>query len=153
MPATVTSITPRRANGHGEPPASDQRRPRFRDSPRLILVGILVLAGFLAAMLLAASRLRFAPELFTEFVATVRSTTHRITAQWHQDDVWIAEVEASYELRDRSEISALPRACVLRVGPDGVAELHFYGAHEHQLSHHRTGEEGMRIGGRWIPPL
>ena len=92
-------------------------------------------------------------ELFTEFVATVRSTTHRVTAQWHQDDVWIAEVEASYELRDRSKISALPRACVLRVGPDGVAELHFYGAHEHQLSDHRTGEEGMRIGGRWIPPL
>jgi len=92
-------------------------------------------------------------ELFTEFVATVRSTTHRITAQWHQDDVWIAEVEASYELRDRSKISALPRACVLRVGPDGVAELHFYGAHERQLSDHRSGEEGMRIGGRWIPPL
>ena len=92
-------------------------------------------------------------ELFTEFVATVRSTTHRITAQWHQDDVWIAELEASYELRDQSKISGLPRACVLREGPDGVAELHFYGAHERQLSDHRSGEEGMRIGGRWIPPL
>jgi ketosteroid isomerase-like protein len=92
-------------------------------------------------------------ELFTDFVETVRSTTHRITAQWHQDDVWIAEVEASYELRDWSKISALPRACVLREGPDGVAELHFYGAHERQLSDHRSGEEGMRIGGRWIPPL
>ena len=91
--------------------------------------------------------------LLTDFVATVRSTTHRITAQWHQDDVWIAELEASYELTDRSKISALPRACVLREGPDGVGELHFYGAHERQLSDHRTGEEGMRIGGRWIPPL
>jgi uncharacterized protein (TIGR02246 family) len=92
-------------------------------------------------------------ELLSDFVATVRSTTHRVTAQWHQDDVWIAELEAGYELRDRSKISALPRACVLREGPDGVTELHFYGAHERQLSDHRSGEEGMRIGGRWIPPL
>jgi ketosteroid isomerase-like protein len=92
-------------------------------------------------------------ELFAEFVATVRSTTHTITAQWHQEDVWIAEVEVSYELSDRSKISALPRACVLREGPDGVAELHFYGAHERPLSDHGSGEEGMRIGGRWIPPL
>jgi SnoaL-like domain len=91
--------------------------------------------------------------LLTEFVATVRSTTHRITAQWHQDDVWIAELEVSYELMDRLKISALPRACVLREGPDGVAELHFYGAHERQLSDHPAAEEGMRIGGRWIPPL
>ena len=91
--------------------------------------------------------------LLTDFAATVRSTTHRITAQWHQDDVWIAEVEVSYELRDWSRISALPRACVLREGRDGVAELHVYGAHERQLSDHRTGDEGMRIGGRWIPPL
>src|SRR5438552_1222430 len=92
-------------------------------------------------------------ELFTDFVATVRSSTHRDTAQWHQDDVWIAEIEANYELRDWLKISALPRACVLREGPDGVAELHFYGARERQLSDHRTGDEGMRIGGRWLPPL
>jgi hypothetical protein len=91
--------------------------------------------------------------LFTEFVATVRSTTHTVTAQWHQDDVWIAEVEAAYELIDWLKISALPRACVLRQGPEGVVELHFYGAHERPLSDHRTGGEGMRIGGRWIPPL
>jgi uncharacterized protein (TIGR02246 family) len=91
--------------------------------------------------------------LITDFVSTVRSTTHTITAQWHQGDVWIAEVEADYELTDWTKISALPRACVLREGPEGIAELHFYGAHERQLADHRTGEEGMRIGGRWIPPL
>jgi hypothetical protein len=91
--------------------------------------------------------------LLTDFVATVGSTSHRITAQWHQDDVWIAEVEVSYELRDWLKISALPRACVLREGPDGVVELRVYGAHERQLSDHRTGDEGIRIGGRWIPPL
>jgi uncharacterized protein (TIGR02246 family) len=91
--------------------------------------------------------------LLTDFFATVRSTSHRITAQWHQDDVWIAELEASYELTDWSKVGALPRACVLREGPGGVGEVHFYGAHERPLTDGRPGEEGMRIGGRWIPPL
>ncbi len=92
-------------------------------------------------------------ELLTDFVATVRSTTHTITAQWHQDNVWIAEVEATYELRDLLKISALPRAFVLREGQDGVAELHVYGAHESPLTEHPTGAEPMRLGGRWIAPL
>ncbi|TMM16575.1 MAG: nuclear transport factor 2 family protein [Actinobacteria bacterium] len=47
-------------------------------------------------------------ELLTDFVATLRSTTHRVTAQWHQDDVWIAEMEATYELKDWLKIDALP---------------------------------------------
>jgi two-component system nitrogen regulation sensor histidine kinase NtrY len=67
VPATVTSITPRRAEGAPNAGSQPRRRP-FRDSPGLILVGIGVLAAFLAAMLVAASRLRFAPELFTEFI-------------------------------------------------------------------------------------
>ena len=92
-------------------------------------------------------------ELIAEFLGTLRSTTHRITAQWHQDNVWIAEVDASYELQDRLEVSALPRIFVLRMGPDGIADLRAYGAHERPLTEHRTGEEGMRVGGFWIPPL
>ncbi len=38
--------------------------------------------------------------LLGEFLGQLRSTTHQITAQWHEDDVWIAEVDASYELSD-----------------------------------------------------
>jgi two-component system, NtrC family, nitrogen regulation sensor histidine kinase NtrY len=68
VPAAVTSMTPRRAGGPRSTSDPQPPRRRFRDSPRLILVGIAVLAAFLAAMLLAASRLRFAPELFTEVV-------------------------------------------------------------------------------------
>lgn len=92
-------------------------------------------------------------KLITEFLAALRSTTHRITAQWHQNNVWIAEVEASYELRDWLRLEALPRAFVLRDGPDGVTDLRAYGAHERPLTDHRTGEEGFWIGERWIPPL
>jgi SnoaL-like domain len=92
-------------------------------------------------------------ELLTDFLAAMRSTTHRITAQWHQQNVWIAEVEATYELEDLLKIGALPRAFVLREGPDGFVDLHVYGAHERPLTEHRSDEEEMRLGGRWIPPL
>jgi hypothetical protein len=92
-------------------------------------------------------------KLVTDFLAQLRSTSHRITAQWHEGDAWIAEVEASYELRDWLQLNRLPRVFVARVGSDGIADLRAYGAHEQPLNEHRTGEEGMWIGGRWIPPL
>lgn len=91
--------------------------------------------------------------LVTELLAVLRSTTHRVTAQWHVDDVWIAEVDADYELQDYLKLKALPRVCILRNRQGGVADLRVYGAHEHPLTDHRTGEEGMWIGTRWVPPL
>jgi uncharacterized protein (TIGR02246 family) len=91
-------------------------------------------------------------ELLSDFLARILQTTHQISAQWHQDDVWIAEVDATYELEDRVRIRR-PRAFVLRDGPDGFVELHVYGAHDRPFPDHRSGEEGMRVGGRWIPPL
>jgi hypothetical protein len=91
--------------------------------------------------------------LLADFLARLRSTTHRVTAQWHLDNVWIAEVDSSYELQDWLQIPALPRAFILRDGPDGFVDVRIYGAHERPLADHRTGEEGTRIGERWIPPL
>jgi SnoaL-like domain len=92
-------------------------------------------------------------DLVGSFIADLRSTSHRITAEWHQDDVWIAEIDASYELRDWLRLSSLPRAFILEQGPDGIRKLRVYGEHERPLTEHRTGEEGMVIGDRWIPPL
>jgi SnoaL-like protein len=92
-------------------------------------------------------------ELLTDFLAGLRSTSHRTTAQWHEGDVWIAEVEATYELMDWLQTSPLPRAFVLRQGPDGIADLRVYGAHERPLADHPTGEDGTWLRGRWIPPL
>jgi hypothetical protein len=92
-------------------------------------------------------------ELLTKFLGQLRSSSHTITAQWHVDDVWIAEVDVSYELQDWLRLEGLPRVFVARMGPGGIADLRVYGAHEHPLSDHRTGEEGMWIGNRWIPPL
>lgn len=91
--------------------------------------------------------------LVTDFLGGVRSMSHRITAQWHADDVWIAEVEATYELPDRATLNALPRVFVLEDSPDGVAAMRVYGAHEPPLIEQEPSEEGIHIGGRWIPPL
>jgi two-component system, NtrC family, nitrogen regulation sensor histidine kinase NtrY len=65
MPATVTSITPRRPSATVAPPP---RRP-FRDNPRLILAGIAVLVGVLAALLaITNGTSRFSPDFLSEFV-------------------------------------------------------------------------------------
>jgi hypothetical protein len=92
-------------------------------------------------------------ELIAEILSQLRATKHEVTAQWHQNGVWIAEVDATYELRDYMQTSPLPRAMFLREGPDGIADLHVYGAHERSLGQHRPGEQGMWVGERWIPPL
>ncbi len=92
-------------------------------------------------------------ELLGGFFGKLRSTSHEVTARWNEDNVWIAELEATYEMRDWLRIGPLPRAIVLRDGPEGIADVRMYGAHEHPLEEHRTGEEGLWIGGRWVPPL
>src|SRR5213594_4272243 len=68
MPATVTSITPRRASGPPPQPQPPPRRP-FRDNPRLILGGIAVLVIVLIALLaIANGSSRFSPDFLSEFV-------------------------------------------------------------------------------------
>ena len=93
-------------------------------------------------------------ELLASVLSDFRSSTHRVTAQWHVDDTWIAEVDADYVLQDRLELTAVPRAIVAREAAGGIVDLRVYGAHERPLAEHPTGEEwGSWIRGRWIPPL
>src|SRR3989441_4742034 len=67
MPATVTSITPRRASGPTRAP-EPPRRP-FRDNPRLILAGIGILVVVLIALLaIASGTSRFSPDFLSEVV-------------------------------------------------------------------------------------
>jgi len=87
------------------------------------------------------------------FLATLHSTTHRVTAEWHVDGVWIAEVDAGYEFKDRLAIGSLPRAFVARGGPDGLSDVRVYGAHEHRLDDEDRGEQGLMFAGHWMPPL
>src|SRR6476620_4940886 len=67
MPATVTSITPKRAGGTGRTPETP-RRP-FRDNPRLILAGIgVLLVVFIALIAITNGTSRFSPDVLSEFV-------------------------------------------------------------------------------------
>ncbi|GEM_PF-1556875 len=89
----------------------------------------------------------------SDLLEHLHSTSHRISNQWQVGDVWIAELEADYELSDRSRLLGLPRAIVARAGSDGIAELRVYGAHEHALYDGGDGDGSMVIGGRYMPPL
>ncbi len=91
--------------------------------------------------------------VIVDFLSQLYAVSHEVTAQWHVDDVWIAEAQATYELTDHFRTGPLARALIVRSGAHGITDLRVYGAHEHPLSEHRTGEEGMFVGGRWVPPL
>src|SRR5438067_3033680 len=67
MPATVTSISPKRLASPAAP--SRPGRRRFRDNPRLILAGIAVLVSVLIAIYVIVNRTpRLAPDFLSEFV-------------------------------------------------------------------------------------
>jgi hypothetical protein len=93
-----------------------------------------------------------ARELMASFMAQLRSTAHHITAQWHEDDTWIAEVESSYETRDHLRLESIPRAFVVQASDAGITDLRVYGAHEKNLAD-RADRGGIWVGGRWLPPL
>jgi len=68
MPATITSMTPRRSTGSAPAQPPPARRP-FRDNPRLILGGIVFLLIVLVALVALANRTPyFSPDFLTEFV-------------------------------------------------------------------------------------
>jgi hypothetical protein len=94
-----------------------------------------------------------ASRLISGFLGQLRSLSYEVSAQWHVQDTWIAEAQATYELTDHFRTAAVPRAVFARVSEAGIVELRLYGAHERPLAEHRTGEEGMWVGGHWVPPL
>jgi two-component system nitrogen regulation sensor histidine kinase NtrY len=68
MPASVTSMPPRRPSGAAPQPTPSPRRP-FRDNPLLILAGIALLVAVLVVILAVANRTaRFQPDFLSEFV-------------------------------------------------------------------------------------
>ncbi len=91
--------------------------------------------------------------LLTHFFADLRSASYEVTAQWHQDNVWFAEVLANYEMRDWLRLERLPRAFVVRTDDAGICDVRVYGAHERRLTDYRTGAEPYRVGGQVVLPL
>ena len=70
MPATVTSITPRRAPlPPSTPDAGKSPKRPLRDNTRLILAGIALLLAVLVGLVTLANRTpQFTPDFLTEFV-------------------------------------------------------------------------------------
>ena len=86
------------------------------------------------------------------------STTHTLREHWHEDHVWVGEVEASYVLADHSRLGPVSKVFIVRMAPGGIEELRVYAAvepsfHETRIRHERERNSGMMVGGRWVPPL
>jgi hypothetical protein len=92
-------------------------------------------------------------DLLADFFSGLRSTSHKVVAEWHQAETWMAELEAEYELRNWLRIDGVPRALFLRRTGEGITDARFYGAHERPIMEDGGDPEMMRLGGRWIPPL
>lgn len=52
-----------------------------------------------------------------------------------------------------AEVRSLLSSFVVRANTEGIFEMHAYGVYEQTLSEHQGAQEGLRVGGRWFPPL
>jgi hypothetical protein len=94
-----------------------------------------------------------ARRLISDVLSMVRSVSHEITSQWQHEEVGIAEVNLTYELKDWYLLRDAPRAFFVHQGPEGITELHIYGAHERPLEEHQGDTGELRVGGTPILPL
>jgi uncharacterized protein (TIGR02246 family) len=93
-------------------------------------------------------------QVLGRFSADLRATSHRLTAEWHPEpDVWIAELDATYELTNYAQLGPYARAIVLRNGSGGIHELRIYGLHERPLTDSTRGYQEVFGSGRWLPTL
>jgi ketosteroid isomerase-like protein len=87
------------------------------------------------------------------FMAPLRATTYEVSTTWHpEDDVWIAELDAHYELKDGERHGPYPRAIVARSDEHGITDLRIYGSHELPLTAHLPYRE-VSTGHGWLPTL
>ena len=97
-------------------------------------------------------------ERLSEYFADLTSVTHVIRDSWHLDQVWIAEIEASYVLEDRSIQGPVAKVMILRMRPGGIGDLRVYAAvepsfHEAEQRHRRERDRGLVVGDWRLPPL
>jgi hypothetical protein len=89
-----------------------------------------------------------------EFLQGLRASQHATVSEWNpEDDLWIAEMTATYELSDYSRRGPFRRAIILRAGAAGITEMRIYGAHERPLSEAGRPYEEVRVAGGWLPTL
>lgn len=94
----------------------------------------------------------------TEYFADLSSTQHVLRDAWHQDQVWIGQIDASYVLKDRSHQGPVSKVMILRIGPDGIEDARVYAAvepsfHEAADRRGRERDRGLLVGEWRLPPL
>src|SRR4051794_17871284 len=62
-------------------------------------------------------------ERLRNYFTDLRSTEHVVHDHWQCDGVWIGEVEASYVLADQSILGPVSKVFVIRMAPEGIADL------------------------------
>jgi hypothetical protein len=88
------------------------------------------------------------------FMDDLSAMTYQITSEWHpEDEVWIAEIQATYDLKDHGRRGPYPRVMVVRSGSDGIVDLRIYGRHELPLTESPIHYREVSTGGRWLATL
>ena len=78
---------------------------------------------------------------------------HELTSEWNPEPgVWIAELAATYVLKDFSRRGPYLRVVVLRAGDAGIEQLRVYGSRELPLTA-EGGYQEVRGPHGWLPTL
>jgi hypothetical protein len=89
-----------------------------------------------------------------ELIGELRSAHHEISSEWNPEPgVFIAELTATYELKDFSERGPYRRAIVMRAAGQQITQLGMYGAHELPLPEAEAGYHEVRGPHGWLPTL
>lgn len=92
--------------------------------------------------------------VLAELLDELRETHHDLTSEWNPEPgVWIAEVAATYRLKDFSRRGPYLRAIVLRVGDAGIEQLRIYGSREPPLTVDAGGYQEVLGPHGWLPTL
>jgi hypothetical protein len=91
--------------------------------------------------------------VLTELFEELRGVDHQVTSEWNPEPgVWIAEVTATYVLKDFSRRGPYLRVIVLRVGDAGIEQLRIYGSREPPFTAEGGYQEVLGPHG-WLPTL
>lgn len=92
--------------------------------------------------------------LLGELLGELRATKHTVTSEWNPEPgVSLAEMTATYELKDFSERGPYRRAAILRSANGRIEQLAIYGTHELPLPEAERSYTEVRGPHGWLPTL
>ncbi|MGH2842628.1 MAG: hypothetical protein ACRDKL_03455 [Solirubrobacteraceae bacterium] len=89
-----------------------------------------------------------------ELIGELRTTSHVLISEWNPvPGAWIAELNATYELKDFSRRGPYHRAILLHAADGLIQQLHVYGTHELPLPESEGVYREVRGPHGWLPTL